>query len=137
MPLLPAGVQSVSGPICTYNVHFSFFLTVVEGFFLFLRFYVFIFRKRGREGRKRGREINVWLPLGCPLLGTWPATQACALTGNQTSDPLLHSPALNPLSHASQGITYFFPLAYFHWSSWKFKVKNLGLNPSSHVHDLG
>ena len=31
-----------------------------------------------------------------PLLGTWPATQACALTGNRTDDPLLHRPALNP-----------------------------------------
>ena len=38
-----------------------------------------------------------------PLLGTWPATQACALTGNQTYNPLVHRPALNPLSHTSQG----------------------------------
>ena len=38
-----------------------------------------------------------------PLLGTWPATQACALTGNQTGDPLVHRPALIPLSHISQG----------------------------------
>ena len=38
-----------------------------------------------------------------PLLGTWPATQACALTGYQTSDPLVHRPALNPLSHMGQG----------------------------------
>ena len=28
------------------------------------------------------RNINVWLPLMRPLLGTWPATQAHALTGN-------------------------------------------------------
>ena len=27
-----------------------------------------------------------------PPLGTWPATQACALTGNRISDPLVHSP---------------------------------------------
>ena len=27
------------------------------------------------------RNINVWLPLAQPLLGTWPATQACALLG--------------------------------------------------------
>ena len=27
-----------------------------------------------------------------PLLGTWPITQACALTGNRTSDPLSHRP---------------------------------------------
>ena len=43
------------------------------------------------------------LPLTHPLLGTWPATQACALTGNQTSDSLVHRPVLNPLSHTSQG----------------------------------
>ena len=39
----------------------------------------------------------------CPLLETWPPTQACVLTGNRTTDPLVHRPALNPLSHTSQG----------------------------------
>ena len=39
----------------------------------------------------------------CPLLGTCPATQACAFTGNPTGDLLVHRPALNPLSHPSQG----------------------------------
>ena len=43
------------------------------------------------------------LPLARPQLGTWPATQACALTGNQTTNPLVHSPSLNPLNHISQG----------------------------------
>ena len=38
-----------------------------------------------------------------PLLGTWPTTQACDLTGNQTSDPLVCRLALNPLSHTNQG----------------------------------
>ena len=41
--------------------------------------------------------------LSCPLLGTWPATQACALTGTLTSDPLVHRLVFNPLSHTSQG----------------------------------
>ena len=31
------------------------------------------------------------------------ATQVCALTGNRTSDPLVHRPALSPLSYTSQG----------------------------------
>ena len=54
--------------------------------------------------KERERNINVWLPLTHPPLGgTWPTTQACALTGNQTSDPLVHRLALNPLSHTSQG----------------------------------
>ena len=56
------------------------------------------FREKGvREG-----NISVWLPLGYPLLGTWPTTQACALTGNQTGDPLVRKQALIPPSHTSQ-----------------------------------
>ena len=51
--------------------------------------------------------MNVGLPLARPLLGTWSATQACALTGNQTGGPLIHRPALNPLSHTSQGSCVF------------------------------
>ena len=38
-----------------------------------------------------------------PLPGAWLATQACALSGNQTGDPLVRRPALSPLSHTSQG----------------------------------
>ena len=41
---------------------------------------------------ERERNINVRLPLTWPPLGTWPATQACALTGNRTGNPLVHSP---------------------------------------------
>ena len=48
----------------------------------------------------------MWLSLTRPLLGTWPETQARALTGNQTGDPLVHRPALGPLSHASQGTSF-------------------------------
>ena len=43
------------------------------------------------------------LPLTRPALGTWPATQACALTRNQTGKLSVHSLALNPLSHTSRG----------------------------------
>ena len=46
-------------------------------------FPLFVFRGGG-EGREKERErnIGVWLLLTCSPLGTWPATQACALTGN-------------------------------------------------------
>ena len=60
------------------------------------------FTQRGRE-QERERHINMWLPLTHPLLGTWPATQACDLTGNPTGDPLVCRPVLNPLSYTSQG----------------------------------
>ena len=52
--------------------------------------FIYSFLERGEEKEKeRERNINVWLPLVRPLLGTWPQTQACALTGNRTSDPFL------------------------------------------------
>ena len=70
---------------------------------LLMKFKDFIyFSEKGREG-ERERNTNVWLPLVCPLLGIWSATQACALTGNQTSNPLVHWSALNPLCHTGQG----------------------------------
>ena len=53
-------------------------------------------------------ERNIdWLPLTCPQLGTWLATQECALTGNHTGNPTVHRLELNPLSHISQGYFNF------------------------------
>ena len=64
----------------------------------------FLQRGEGTEKEKK-RDIN-WSPLAHPQLRTWPATQACDLTGgNQTSDLSVLRPALNPLSHSSQGRT--------------------------------
>ena len=72
-------------------------------YFFFKRFYLFIFRE-GKGGRKRERNISVWLPLMYPLLGTQLATQARALdwelnwrpfgsqTGTQSTEP--HQPGL-------------------------------------------
>ena len=72
----------------------------------FKDFYLFIylFRVRGEERKKeRERNISVRVPLEWPPPVTQPATQASALTGNQTSDPLVLRPALNPLSPTNQG----------------------------------
>ena len=65
------------------------------------RLYLFLERGVGRE-KERERKISL-LPLACPLLGTWLVTQACAPTGNRTSNLLFCKPTLNPLSHTSQG----------------------------------
>ena len=70
-------------------------------------FYLFLERGEEREKEKE-RNINVWLPLAHPPRGTWPATQACALTRNRTSNFLVHRPVCNPLSHTSQGFIYLF-----------------------------
>ena len=66
--------------------------------YLFLKDFIYLFLKRGEESK---RNIN-----GCfshPQLGTRHAAQACALTGNWTSDALLCRPAPKPLNHNSQG----------------------------------
>ena len=43
--------------------------------FIFKDFiYLFLDRGEGKE-KERERNIHVWLPLVCPLLGTWPAIQ--------------------------------------------------------------
>ena len=44
------------------------------------------------------------MPLAHPQVGTWPTTQACALTGNRTCGLSVHRSAFNPLSHTSQDI---------------------------------
>ena len=58
----------------------------------------------------------MWLLLVQPLLGTWPTTQAYALTGNQTGDPLVCRPVLNPLSYTRQNHLVFL---------YKFTLKSL------------
>ena len=75
-------------------------------FFFFLKI-LFIFRKKGREGEKHQCVVASCMPPA----GDLATTQACALTGNQTGDPLVHRPAFNPLSHSSQSI--FFVLFLF------------------------
>ena len=91
--------------------------TVVEFFYfyffiIFSRFYLFTFKGREKESE---RNINVWLPLMQPALGTWPTTQACALTGNQTGNPLVRS---------SRSIHWATPVRA---SCWVFKCVMLGL----------
>ena len=68
----------------------------------------------------------MWLPLTRPPLGTWPPTQACALTGNL----LVPKPALNPKPHQPGPHSVFKPyLACY----MKFVEESaLTFNASSH-----
>ena len=91
-------------------------------FFSVFKDFIYLFLERG-EGKEEERErnMNVWLSLTCPPPGTCPTTQACALTGNRTSNPLICRPALNPLSYISQGnflIKYVWLLFACQWPIW-------------------
>ena len=88
-----------------------------HSFYRFLKIYFFL--ERGEGGKKRERNIDMWLPLVCPPLGTWPTTQACALTGNWTSDPMVRRPTLNPLSHTSQGHPHILKLNSTYFLVWR------------------
>ena len=62
-----------------------------------------IIRPGAMKGPQTERERDHKAASHAPPLGTWPATQTCALTGNPTGDTLVCRLVLNPLSHTSQG----------------------------------
>ena len=99
-------VSVIWGPLQLYmNFRMSLSISVkkaIEKIFEdFIYLFTYLFTGEGKE-KERERNINVWLPLMCPLLGTWPATQTCALTGNPTGNLLVHRPTLNPLSYPAR-----------------------------------
>ena len=58
------------------------------------------------EGEREKHRLVAFCTLPTGYLASqliWPATQACALTRNQTGDFSVHGLMLNPLSHTSQG----------------------------------
>ena len=65
---------------CYYYPHFIYLFIIFKDF-------ICLVLERGEEWKKeRERNISVCLLLTRPQLKTWPATQACALTGNRTGD---------------------------------------------------
>ena len=88
---------------------FSLKKCLFKSFTYFFKDFIYLFLER-EEGREKERERNIdvykryidQLPLVQPQLGTWPAAQTCALTGNRTGDLSVHRLVLNPLSLTSQ-----------------------------------
>ena len=95
---------SVFYPI--FSLFIAFFSKKASSF-LKKTLFIFFQREEGRE-KERERNINVCLPLMRPLLGNWPTTQSCALTGNPINNPLVHRLVLSLLSHTSQGKGFLF-----------------------------
>ena len=90
------------------------FIDFILIFVFMFKDFIYLFLDGGeRKEKERERNINVWLCLACPRQGTWPATQACALTGNWTGDPVVCRPALSPRNHTSQGFLIFLGLSAF------------------------
>ena len=82
---------------------FSSLKTQVLKFLLFFfKDFIYIFLERGKERNINVQEKHNLVASHMLPARSWPTTQACALTGNQTGDLSFLRPALNPLSHASQ-----------------------------------
>ena len=82
-------------------IQFVSLLSYFSSTYFFLHF-IYLFEMG--EGTEKEREGNIdQLLLAHPQQGTWPTTQACALTGSGTCDLSVCRPALIPLSHTSQG----------------------------------
>ena len=95
-------------------------LTLLTKLFVCFFKVLFIFREREREGEREGMKHQCVVASCTPLRGTWPATQACALIRNRTSDPLVCKPLLNPLSYTSQGkLLVFLKKKKYLLCSWK------------------
>ena len=62
--------------------------------------------------QREGDKLQCVVVFHVPSLGTWPTSQACALTGNRTDDPLVHRLVLSPLNHTSQGWSVFLNFMY-------------------------
>ena len=115
---------------------FPFNVTKIFCLFLFFKDFMYLFLERG-EGKlkERDRNFTVWLPLLHPLLWTWPLTQACALTGNRTSDLLVCRSVLNPLNHTSQGLSWWYFWSHINWGyhfsfrDVEFERKHMKMNP--------
>ena len=73
-----------------FNASLIFSMKVLYNLIIFKRFYLFIFREKGREGEREGEKHQCVVATCAPPTG-YLAHKPCVLTGNQTGDPLVHS----------------------------------------------
>ena len=86
---------------------------------LFFKDFIHLLLERGEGSEKETeRNINVWLHVVRPLLGTWPATQACALTGASNRQPLGSQASAQSTEPHQPGPRHFPIYQHLtHWSS--------------------
>ena len=103
-PCIAVLTSSIINSFClVFCINASLIFQEINECIYFFKILFIFFRERGRERERDGEKHWLVASCTCPQLGTWPTTQACALTGNQTGDLTVHRPMLNPLSHTTQG----------------------------------
>ena len=143
---VPTCQAPVSALTTTDLVHCSYQVCGKGLFFLKNFIYLLFFRERGREGEREAekyqcvRETSIGCLLHTPPLGTWSATQACAVIGNRTSNLLVCRLVLSPLSHTTQGWKSFL-FNYWHVINILFVyvctcIKHSSLFTNVYIHTL-
>ena len=94
--------QGSSGPVGSGYLRWCWSWEQLALLFL-KRFYLFIFRERGREGEREEEKHQCVVASRAPSTGDLACNLGIVPTGVQTGNPLVQGPALNPLSHSSQG----------------------------------
>ena len=103
LPLIHNFIKFTKG----MQINFSNFCIIWFYFYFLKRFYLFNFRERGKEG-ERGEKHQCVVASHAPPTGDLACNPGIRLTGNQTGNPLVRRPGINPLSHTSQGGMQFF-----------------------------
>ena len=80
---------------------------------IFLRFHLFIFRERGREGEKEGEKHQCVVAFHKIPTGDLACHPGMCLDQSPTGDPLVYRWALNLLSHTSQDLNLFYLLLLY------------------------
>ena len=95
-----------------YHCHYSQRLRAI--FFAYiLKFYLFIFRQRGRERGRVGEKCQCVVASHTPPTGDLACSPGICPDWVSNQQPFGHRLALNPLSHTSQGYFFFCLLLMF------------------------
>ena len=90
---------------------YSIFWCIIAGFklyYIFKRFYLFIFGKRERERERKGEKHQCVVASRAPPAGDLTCNPGMCPDWELNCDPLVPRPALNPLSYTSQGRKIYF-----------------------------
>ena len=71
--------------------------------FIFLRFYLFTFRERGREGEREGEKYQCVVASSMPPTGDLACNPGMCPAWELNGQPFVSQPMLTPLSYTSQG----------------------------------
>ena len=100
--------RNFTSTFCLPNISMSLCFLILQSWVFFLKDFIYLFLEE-MEGEREGEEHLCMVASHMSPVGDLAHNlDLCPSTGNQTSDPLVRRPALNPLSHTSQGTSQVF-----------------------------